>query len=212
MAKLLGLGDTHMQFPAKKLLPAAKYCIHSGDYESGRHEPAEAIQIGMNFLDVYASSVHAEYKIFVAGNHDTWFWNDKEAFKIYAKKKNIIVLDEELVKLGKLRFFGSPYLYTSRRNPEYREGLPEPDSFDVLVTHVPPYGIRDFSCSKKENIGSPKLREFVQENTIKLHLFGHCHEGYGSSGPFKNVALASRSKAKTLINEPMLIDVNYITA
>lgn len=211
MSKLRAMGDTHMQF--LRIKDSTKYFVHSGDYESGLHEPEPAKLIGMEFLDYLAKDIHSEYKVFVAGNHDTWYWNDKEAFIAYAKSKNIIVLDgNEVVKLGKLRFYGTPYLYTSRRNPEYKETLPEPDSFDVLVTHVPPYGVRDFSCPRKENIGSPALRTFIQENRIKLHIFGHCHEGYGSSGVFRNVALASRGKTKVLVNEPMVIDINYITA
>ena len=209
MAKALAFSDTHMQFP--KIRETAKLGLFNGDYESGRNEPEEAIRIGKEFIDFF-SRLHFEYKLMVAGNHDTWYWNDKEAFIAYAKSKDVIVLDGELVKVGRYRIFGTPYLYTSRRNPEYKETLPEPDSFDILMTHVPPYGVRDFSVSKRENIGSLALRKFIQENRIGLHTFGHCHEGYGESGVFRNVALASRSKTKVLINKPQVIGLSHIQA
>lgn len=223
MAKMIAFGDTHMQFfpdlprrqdPRYRIAGfeqlAAKYLGFSGDYESKDNEPEDAIQIGKDFLN-WLSQWNAEYKVMVPGNHDSWFWNDPDGFKSYAKSKDIIVLDRQLIKLGKLRFWGSPYLYTHRRNNHFDAALPTPGSFDVMITHVPPFGVMDFSASKKENIGSPTLRNYVQNNNVRLHIFGHCHEGNGQAGPFHNVAMASRGKKKNLIYPPRLIDVNYLT-
>lgn len=191
---------------------SSKFISHSGDYESGWNEPEKAIEIGQTFLKWLGRVQGFQHRLFVAGNHDTWFWNDPDAFKVYAQKQGVIVLDGEVVTLGGLRIWGSPYLYTHRRNPIYIETLPEPGSFDVMITHVPPFGILDFSASKKENIGSPALRKFVQEYPVRLHIFGHCHEGNNQAGPFHNVAMASRGKKKNLINLPRVIDINYVTA
>ena len=58
-----------------------------------------------------------------------------------------------------------------------------PDDTDILITHLPPWGIRDcvidFMNGRVENVGSTTLLERVNQIKPKLHVFGHIHEGYG---------------------------------
>ena len=61
---------------------------------------------------------------------------------------------------------------------------------DILVTHMPPYGILDHYGTPHTNqdgrvfpqgahFGSRALRKFVNKAKPKLHVFGHIHEGHG---------------------------------
>ena len=59
-----------------------------------------------------------------------------------------------------------------------------PDDIDILITHGPPYGIRDevlnWHTGKAESVGSKSLMTRVQDINPKYHIFGHIHEGYGT--------------------------------
>lgn len=200
--KIQAMSDTHMHFP--KVQPSA-YLIHCGDYESGFNDLNKAEEIADNFLS-WLSKQHCQYKIFVPGNHDSLFWYDQEAFLKKASKFGIHVLNHEVVKIGKLTFFGSPYFYTHRRNQNNRLDIPA-EPFDVLVTHTPPKGVMDWEPRRRENIGSQPLRDFINDRLdVKCHFFGHCHEGHGKAGGFHNVALASRTKNKILIHDPVIYE------
>jgi hypothetical protein len=48
-----------------------------------------------------------------------------------------------------------------------------PKDLDVLVTHMPPYGILD------EEMGSLEILNFVLKSKPKYHLFGHIHATAG---------------------------------
>jgi len=48
-----------------------------------------------------------------------------------------------------------------------------PDDVDILITHVPPYGILD------ENSGSEEVLNALCNKNMKVHIFGHAHGGYG---------------------------------
>lgn len=66
-----------------------------------------------------------------------------------------------------------------------------PDDVDILVTHSPPYGIMDQVERKyidiqgtllkwNENVGSKSLSNKTDNlKNLKIHIFGHVHEGYG---------------------------------
>jgi len=56
-----------------------------------------------------------------------------------------------------------------------------PDNTDVLITHGPPKGIGDeanlgFKC---QNVGCIDLLDRTQQLSLRAHIFGHIHEGYG---------------------------------
>ena len=48
-----------------------------------------------------------------------------------------------------------------------------PKDLDILVTHMPPYGILD------EEMGSLEILNFVLKSKPKYHLFGHIHATAG---------------------------------
>lgn len=62
-----------------------------------------------------------------------------------------------------------------------------PDDTDILITHSPAWGFGDKVDRGYaiENVGSKSLAKWVLEhqNTLRLHVFGHIHEGYGIYKP-----------------------------
>ena len=76
------------------------------------------------------------------------------------------------------RLYSEPWIFFSEIEP------------DVLVTHNPPYGYFDH-VSGLGHIGSPGIRDYLDEHSPRLVLSGHVHEDYG-------IAL----KNKTLLLNP----------
>lgn len=96
-------------------------------------------------------------------------------------------------QLKKLKIYGSPWtLRFEGMNPHYmaftvdtEEELAEkwaliPDDVDILVTHSPAWGNNDTNVYG-ERCGSKSLCRWVANHafTLKLHVHGHIHEGYG---------------------------------
>ncbi|TWW67688.1 Metallophosphoesterase MPPED2 [Takifugu flavidus] len=55
-----------------------------------------------------------------------------------------------------------------------------PDGIDILMTHGPPLGFRDWVPKELQRVGCVELLNTVQKRVRpKLHAFGHIHEGYG---------------------------------
>ena len=52
-----------------------------------------------------------------------------------------------------------------------------PIDTDILITHIPPYGILDLD--EGINYGSEKLLEKLTTLNLKAHLFGHIHSNHG---------------------------------
>lgn len=208
--KLTAFSDTHLLFPNE--MPPTKFGVYCGDYQSEYDDLSLSIEIAKNFFKWYSKQPY-NYHILISGNHDLYFWLDPEGFKQMANSYGIIVLDHEMITIDGLRIFGTPYWYSHKYNKDNLrvDEFPEAGYFDVLLTHVPPFGILDFAQGKMENCGSKELREYVQANKPKLHLFGHIHEAFqNSQRPFMNVSLRGKDKKKGLINRPTVLDVSSL--
>lgn len=99
-----------------------------------------------------------------------------------------------------------------------------PNDVDVLITHGPAAGILDNFQPKlnmtpeqkrklreaHENKGCPFLLRRIKELTnLKLHLFGHIHEGYGKDDSDGYIALNSSvlNGDYKLVNQPQIIEI-----
>ncbi len=94
-------------------------------------------------------------------------------------------LHGELVEIGGLKFFGiggsnvTPFRTMFELSEgEFERHLSGARGIDVLVTHVPPYGILD-EPRKGLHTGSRAVRDFVLKEKPILHIFGHIHEARG---------------------------------
>jgi len=136
-----------------------------------------------------------EDRIVIDGNHDTWLaehadswdienWCDTGEFEY--------LLDSGTQLENGMKIWGSPWtLKFKGMNPkcmaftcDTEEELEKkweliPDDMDILVTHSPPFSIKD-GKNPDQNLGSPSLMKKISNlQCLKLHTFGHIHEGYG---------------------------------
>ena len=186
MPRIVCLSDTH-NCNDQIAVPDGDILIHSGDatITGTLHE----IEL---FNEWFARLPHP-YKIFVAGNHDWLFEQDREAAESLLDV-GIVYLQDSAVEIEGLRFYGSPWqprfydwAFNLNRGPEIAEKWRSvPADIDVLITHGPPNGILDGVATRWgiENAGCEELRSRVEEvssyGRLKLHVFGHIHSGYGT--------------------------------
>jgi hypothetical protein len=134
--------------------------------------------------------------VFIAGNHDRIFETDPEmASEIYTSFKNIEYLQDNRLDLWdqddqQTVIYGSPWqpeFYSWAFNlPKGGPGLMSkweaiPKDTDILITHGPPQDHLDVSGPpyNEPHLGCALLREKVDEQPPKIHVFGHIHGGYG---------------------------------
>lgn len=148
-------------------------------------------------LDDYCAELKKSgvYKhiVLVAGNHDFVF--ERQRNKAEELCKNIIYLQDESVEICGKEFYGSPWQTWfggwAFNFPDHNENFFRaraharmcwdriPTTTDVLITHSPPFGIRDQTLGGK-SVGCKWLSERLQKLVLlKLHIFGHIHPGYG---------------------------------
>ncbi|GEM48414.1 metallophosphatase domain-containing protein [Deinococcus cellulosilyticus] len=177
--KIVCISDTHNQHDLLKL-PSGDVLIHAGDF-SMRGHVAET----QAFLTWFAAQPHP-HKIFIAGNHDFIF--EKRPQKARAMVPDgVVYLEDEGVTLDGVKFWGSPitptfFDWAFNRGPatigSYWDLIPA--DTDVLITHGPPFGVLDQVLPEGKHVGCPKLLTTLDHCLrLKLHVFGHIHEGYG---------------------------------
>ena len=215
MPRLVCLSDTH-NCNEQISVPDGDILIHSGDatITGTRHE----IKL---FSDWFAALPH-RHKIFVAGNHDWLFEQDRdEAQRIL--DLGIVYLQDSSAEVEGLKLYGSPWqprfydwAFNLNRGAEIAEKWRSiPDAIDVLITHGPPNGILDEVATKWgiENAGCEELRRRVEEITafgyLKLHIFGHIHGGYGLHEAYgmRFVNASSCDEQYHPTQQPIIVDI-----
>jgi Icc-related predicted phosphoesterase len=177
--KLVFISDTHNQH-AKIKVPKGDFLIHAGDFTGRGHKYEVA-----DFLDWFAAQPH-KYKIFIAGNHDFLAEREPDVMKALIPK-NVIYLNDSGVELEGIKFWGSPiqpwfydWAFNRQRGADIRKHWDLiPAKTDVLITHGPPFGILD--CVKRDGsmVGCQDLKKRIEDNPVKINVFGHIHEAYG---------------------------------
>ena len=176
--RIVFISDTHNKL-SKIVIPDGDLLIHCGDVTMrGDYGHLEQFNRELGALP-------HKHKLFVAGNHDHPFEHDNARAR--ALVPNAIYLEDELIEIAGLRIYGSPW------QPEHKKlafNLPRgsaelaaiwakvPDQIDILVTHGPPKGIRDWT-PVWPSIGDELLLERVLAVRPKIHAYGHAHHAYG---------------------------------
>lgn len=126
--------------------------------------------------------------VYIAGNHDMQY--HAKPLVVLESGVRLHYLYNSSVTIDGVKFYGSPYTprffnWAFMYDPENAADIWStiPNDTDVLITHGPPRGIFD-QCPGEhkvmEHAGCPALLEAVERTeSIKLHVFGHIHEGYG---------------------------------
>ncbi|XP_058161591.1 metallophosphoesterase MPPED2 isoform X3 [Dasypus novemcinctus] len=165
--------------------------------------------VHMMELDETQRNLPYEYKIVIAGNHELTFdkefmadlvKQDYYRFPSVSKLKpedfdnvqslltNSIYLQDSEVTVKGFRIYGAPW--TPWFNgwgfnlPRGQSLLDKwnliPEGIDILMTHGPPLGFRDWVPKELQRVGCVELLNTVQRRVRpKLHVFGGIHEGYG---------------------------------
>lgn len=181
--KLVCISDTHGDHE-RVALPAGDVLVHAGDVT------AHGTEIDLlRFLDWFGRQDFA-HRLFVAGNHDLFAETHPERVARLAREAGVTWLDDSGTSIGGITFWGSPitprfhdwaFMREPGRDIE-RHWAMIPEGTDVLITHGPPAGILDEVARKgggMEHTGCPSLLSRIDETDVRLHLFGHIHEGYG---------------------------------
>jgi hypothetical protein len=217
------ISDTHTKHrEISNDLPGGNLLIHAGDLmNSGRN--AEDIT---DFCDWFDSLEQYDYKVFIAGNHDRMFENYPDrAMEIVNSYKNIDYLQDDWVEVGDdekmVKIYGSPWqpeFYSWAFNlPKGGPGLMAkweaiPKNTDILITHGPPQDHLDMSGPpyNEPHLGCALLREKVDEQPPKIHVFGHIHGGYGykfhNGTHFFNASILN--ERYDYVNKPVTFDWN----
>jgi Icc-related predicted phosphoesterase len=197
---LLHLSDTHTHHHHLSHLPPATLLIHSGDMcHSGTASEMS------NFLSWFLA-LDYKYKILLAGNHDTPLHQTNAQELLSLLPENTACLSHSGIEIEGVRFWGVPF--TLKMQANYHEELSKiPPDIDVLVSHIPPYGILD--CSGNTHFGCPHLLQTVLKIKPKIHLFGHTHSSYGieksKHTTFVNASVTNN--ACHLVNPPILLEI-----
>jgi len=184
--KLVCLSDTHCRHKQIEV-PEGDILIHAGDLCSVGRSLSEIESFGK-----WIRKQPHQYKIVIAGNHDRMFQDYPEA-ALEALGDGLIYLQDSSVVIDGVKFWGSPWqpefcnwAFNVKRGAKIRQKWDLiPDDIDVLITHGPPKGIMD-ECPKWGggfiNVGCRELGKTIMHRLkIKLHIFGHIHEGYGET-------------------------------
>lgn len=216
--KLVCISDTHNRLFRPLPLPEGDVLIHAGDIcLSGNMKELE------NTVS-WLSGIRDNYKriIVIAGNHDFIFQEEPEKARRLLESRGITYLQDEEVMYGGLKFYGSPWTPTffqwafmADRGAEIRAKWNKiPRDTNVLITHGPPYGILDKNAIWNDMVGCEELRHVVMDMPhLKLHVFGHIHEGYGMKYDYEDtskpifVNASINNEAYSPINKPIVVEL-----
>jgi len=174
--------DTHGELIPNNELPEADIIVHAGDTTLHGTE-SESLM----FLEWF-EGLNYKHKILIPGNHDRYFEDSigDEAQQKKIESYDVHVLIEGGVTINGVKFYGcswQPIFYNWAFNVTESELIKHweriPNDTDVLITHVPPFGVLDKN-SLHMPCGSESLGIKTDRLTkLKFHLFGHIHESYG---------------------------------
>lgn len=205
--KLVVISDTHSLHSSLQV-PCGDILVHAGDLtDRGTFEEVER-------FNEFLSQLSFPTKIVIAGNHDFCFERSRETSVNLLT--NCIYLQDEAVTVEGIRFYGSPWqpwfydwAFNLQRGSEIRAKWDMiPSNTDVLITHGPPFGHRDRTTGG-EQVGCRDLLDAVNRISPQVHIFGHIHEGYGSTSTpnttFINASMCNEHYV--MANEPIVIDI-----
>lgn len=205
--RVVCVSDTHCRTHHLPI-PDGDILIHAGDMTMrGQDHEWERV-------NAWLGSLPHEHKVVIPGNHDLSFESDPHRTRAMLSEATEILIHEAR-KIAGLRFFGSPWSpefcgwafgYTKDRAWNIWNAVP--GVTDVLITHGPPYGVRD-QVRGGRSVGCPALRQTVDDVRPRLHVFGHIHEGAGVSdiGDTTFINAAQLDERYQPVQGPVVIDV-----
>ena len=183
--KILHITDTHNYYDTMGYNSNVDVVVHTGDAQC--HTSIEFYK----FIEWY-KNYPVENKIYVAGNHDTFIEKNESLCKEIFKDSGIIYLNKNSIIINGLKFYGEPlsprfgtWSFMADRSKMNKHWEYIPKDVDVLLTHTPPKGILDLTENYDRSLemcGCSALQKRIFKNNyanLKLHAFGHIHNGHG---------------------------------
>ena len=231
--KIVALSDTHGSHDSITSLPDGDILVVAGDIT------AQGLVREVEQFDEWLGSFSHPQKIVIAGNHDFCFADDR-SFQARTAFKNAIYLENESFTYEGVNFYGSPWTpkfgnwaFMARRgDPINKYWRMIPDNTDVLITHGPPKHVLDKVNSLRHRSFPKNLMEASVGNTDytvvhsgcgdlakhitdrvkpKVCIFGHIHEGYGSTeyanGGIRYYNVSRMNRDYEPVNEPQVIEL-----
>ena len=222
--KIVVISDTHGEHKElEKWLPEADMIICGGDISKfGNMTTINGFLAWFSELNQY------KRKIFIAGNHDKFF-EEQRGLAQAIIPHNVIYLENSGMDFDGIYIYGSPMtprFFDWAFNVDRGEKIKRywdmiPEGTDILITHGPPMGVLDISfftlagtkTDSPNHAGCLDLMNRIKEVKPKVHIFGHIHPSYGTVNDngtlFINGSNAdSHYKMK---NKPILIEIDEIT-
>eukprot|EP01080_Neovahlkampfia_damariscottae_P003134 gene3134-5450_t len=192
--RIVCISDTHEkmgELMETTEIPNGDIFIHCGDFSNGGGE-----DVIKEFNEQLGKLPH-KHKLVICGNHDSYHHQTKE--EIQKQLTNCTYIQNESVIIENIKFYGSPTMTVGRIMAFRAKGNALkiwnqiPLDTDILVTHVPPFGILD------QNEGCKVLKEVVEKIKPKVHCFGHVHGRNGYVTIDETTFINSASEWKPLV-------------
>lgn len=224
--RLVLVADTH-DFTVP--VPSGDVLIHAGDLTMWGTE--ERIRAALSWL----SSLRHPHKLFVAGNHDFFFDERSPSMfrgvhlerttsisQMLIDFPNLTYLQDSGCLIEGICFWGTPWqprfddwAFNLQRGPDIaRKWRLIPTETSVLITHGPPAKVLD-SVPRVGAMGCVDLANEIHTRlaNLRLHVFGHIHEGYGrvldshlgGEHDAINASICTRTYEPT--NAPIVVDL-----
>jgi len=212
--RIVCVSDTHRQHRAVEI-PEGDLLIYAGDIACAR----ESEPILTQDFNEWLAYLPCKWKVVIAGNHDAFF--EKEPKLARSTITNAFYLENNSIEIEGMKIWGSPYTpffcdwsfgATVKEIDKIWQGIPE--DTNILVTHGPPFGILDILSHPQLDIdgmytwsgGCHRLRErLLLLKEVKLHVFGHIHEGYGKRDIYVNASIVDENYR--LKNKPIVVNI-----
>jgi predicted phosphodiesterase len=207
--RIVCMSDTHGKHNDLPFLPKGEVLVHAGDLT--QYGETDAIQCLSRYFEKQSELFGFHQIICIAGNHDitfhpdyyekTWSRHIRQYDSMETRQAlqhcdyledsftNLLVKASHKPTSSNLLVYGSPWTPNFFRwafNLERGQALQQvwsriPHETDILITHGPPQGRGDMTLHSG-HFGCHNLLEEIQLRVRpRLHVYGHIHEGYGTS-------------------------------
>ena len=124
---------------------------------------------------------------------------------------HVINIDEEF----RINLYGSPWTaihgkpgkaFQIARTDLCKKWEKIPASVDILITHMPPYGLLDENAGKVKAGCKDLLKLVTEKLKPQIHVFGHIHESRGWTWLGKTLFINASVSRGSSVNSPIVVD------
>mmetsp|Transcript_2542 Transcript_2542/g.2869 ORF Transcript_2542/g.2869 Transcript_2542/m.2869 type:complete len:380 (-) Transcript_2542:516-1655(-) len=227
IVRFVCLSDTHGKH-RDCAVPYGDVILHAGDITNiGEFEQLQD-------FEEWLSGLPHEHKVVIAGNHDITtqpeYYNEtgrrkfhdgtnmsydpEECKRILTESSDILYLEDSGIKVEGISIWGSPWqpvfgnwAFNLPRGEIIKAKWDKiPTSADVVITHGPPLGRLDAN-GWGHHTGCADLLDTIQQRVKPVaHVFGHIHEGHGTSSDGETLFVnASNCTINYLCTNPAIV-------